>query len=482
MKSGILLLENLQQEDVDWLFQMANIKAYAKNDTILHENELNKNLFILLKGSAHVITSIENKTCRLAEINPGDTLGEISFISHTYPIAAIVAQEECSVLAISYDQIHARCEQVPSFGERFYQSISLVLAKKLKKLNYYHAQLSCGKQVLTETQAANSVSTTKILPDELKELHDYLEQVLYELSNVKILKADKKQLYLAQLQKLFDKLQQQFQVDSLASYISYKRLRQYLMPYMLQSEFAKICLQKPKAMYSNYHLMEILYAGVPKGENAFQLLIDEFFLSQLPMSALRKNFRKLEQNLLTIRKQRTQQKLFTIASLFNGPNFELFHLLNADEHPKNIVCDIYTIDKKISAILENRMTREHVSSRINFMQTNIVNFSLSKIEYPANHYDIFYSFNALEMLDEHLIQPFLHQLYDALKPQGVALIVFLQQHPYSHFLLKGLLRWDIYTPSADSLLQHIKQSEFATSKYQIESDPDNLCAILKITK
>jgi CRP/FNR family cyclic AMP-dependent transcriptional regulator len=76
-------------------------KKYAAGDTIFHEGESGKALYVVLEGSIKVIkkSNSENKT--LAVLGPGAHFGELALIGHTSRFATAVAEKD-SLLLIMY--------------------------------------------------------------------------------------------------------------------------------------------------------------------------------------------------------------------------------------------------------------------------------------------------------------------------------------------------------------------------------------------
>jgi CRP-like cAMP-binding protein len=119
----------------DWTL----IESEAKRITLKLGQEIIKDgaridhLYILRRGSASV--ELEGTTTRavIATLSAGDVCGEMAFLEDSTATAAVVAKDEVEVDAICADFLRELVAVFPGFGVRFYRSLAVLLAQRLRE-------------------------------------------------------------------------------------------------------------------------------------------------------------------------------------------------------------------------------------------------------------------------------------------------------------------------------------------------------------
>ena len=90
-------------------------------------------LYILRCGSASV--ELEGTTARavIATLSEGDVCGEMAFLGDSTATAAVVAKDEVEADAIWADDLRELVAVFPGFGVRFYRSLAVLLAQRLRE-------------------------------------------------------------------------------------------------------------------------------------------------------------------------------------------------------------------------------------------------------------------------------------------------------------------------------------------------------------
>jgi len=94
----IELLSTLSDEEVEHVRERAVIKKFLKNETILHEEDTNEFLYMILSGSVKVVqTTQDGKEMVLAMHRSRDFFGEMSLLDGKTVPATVVAMEDSVV-------------------------------------------------------------------------------------------------------------------------------------------------------------------------------------------------------------------------------------------------------------------------------------------------------------------------------------------------------------------------------------------------
>lgn len=131
MKKILLFLDELTNDDLDWIVQKGKKETIAPGRILIQEGVSIDALYIILSGSfSVVIESLDPK--KLATISSGEVVGEISFIDARPPLATVIALESSVVLSVPRLQLTSKLQNDMGFSARFYHAISKCLADRVR--------------------------------------------------------------------------------------------------------------------------------------------------------------------------------------------------------------------------------------------------------------------------------------------------------------------------------------------------------------
>jgi CRP/FNR family transcriptional regulator len=104
----IELFAYLTDQELDSINNLLAVKRFKKNEVILHEEDTNKFMYIVLSGRVRVIQITEDgKEILLAIHQAGEFFGEMSFIDGKTSPATIVAADDSVISIISRDEFYS---------------------------------------------------------------------------------------------------------------------------------------------------------------------------------------------------------------------------------------------------------------------------------------------------------------------------------------------------------------------------------------
>lgn len=131
MTKALFILNELINEDLDWISEKSRKRIIKPNHILIHEGEEIQALYMVLAGILTVsIKPLGNQ--ELARIYRGEVVGEISFIDNRPTVATVKALEESVVLEISRWELTAKLTRNMAFAARFYRGISMCLADRMR--------------------------------------------------------------------------------------------------------------------------------------------------------------------------------------------------------------------------------------------------------------------------------------------------------------------------------------------------------------
>src|SRR5207247_3189380 len=97
MQTALGLLNELNEEDVDWIFRTGFERQVTANTVIVREGEPLAYLYIVLEGLFGVgVASVPD--AEIGRLGPGEIIGEISFLENMLPSATVIAIESSLLL------------------------------------------------------------------------------------------------------------------------------------------------------------------------------------------------------------------------------------------------------------------------------------------------------------------------------------------------------------------------------------------------
>ena len=126
-------LQDLTRNDWTLIESKAKRISLKLGQEIIKEGARIDHLYILRRGSASV--ELEGTTARavIATLSAGDVCGEMAFLGDSTATAAVVAKDEVEVDAIWADGPRETRNPVVGFGVRFYRSLAVLLAQRLRE-------------------------------------------------------------------------------------------------------------------------------------------------------------------------------------------------------------------------------------------------------------------------------------------------------------------------------------------------------------
>jgi CRP/FNR family cyclic AMP-dependent transcriptional regulator len=129
MRKALYILGDLNDGDVAWLAEAGERQSLPSGSLVIRSGEPVDALYIVTDGALEV--ALPNGT-RLAELGPGDILGEMSLIEKRPPTASVRALQECRVLAVPQVRLRDQLDRDQGFAARFYRAIAVFLSDRLR--------------------------------------------------------------------------------------------------------------------------------------------------------------------------------------------------------------------------------------------------------------------------------------------------------------------------------------------------------------
>lgn len=127
----------------DWVLINAQAKrlTFRLGEQIIRQGALGDTLYVLRRGCASVELAGTASPAVIAELQPDDICGDMAFLEKSAATASVIAKEDTvEVDAIRVEDLRQLFESFPGLASRFYRSLAVVLARRLRDTSLQLAQ------------------------------------------------------------------------------------------------------------------------------------------------------------------------------------------------------------------------------------------------------------------------------------------------------------------------------------------------------
>jgi len=126
----------------------ANRRVFKAGEEIIRQGSWGDRIHIVRRGEAAVQLGLTDKKTVLARLGPDDICGDMAFLEKGKATAAVVASEGVvETDEITADDLRGIFEAFPRLASRFYMSLAVVLARRLRETSRELAQaLTTGER------------------------------------------------------------------------------------------------------------------------------------------------------------------------------------------------------------------------------------------------------------------------------------------------------------------------------------------------
>lgn len=126
-------MQDLTRNDWTLIESKAKRIRVQVGQEIIKEGTRIDHLYVLRRGSASVELAGTTSRAVIATLSAGDVFGEMAFLGDSTATAAVVATDEVDVDAIWANDLRELVTMFPGFGARFYRSLAVILAQRLRE-------------------------------------------------------------------------------------------------------------------------------------------------------------------------------------------------------------------------------------------------------------------------------------------------------------------------------------------------------------
>jgi SAM-dependent methyltransferase len=470
MQTALGLLNELNEEDVDWIFRTGFERQVAANTVIVREGEPLAYLYIVLEGLFGVkIASIPDS--EIGKLGPGEIIGEISFLENILPSASVVAIESSLLLEIPSALLAERLKAMPSFGAQFYKALAILNSRRVRErvsslTTSFHAKLDatnligevsrtffswieCFKSLLFradgealkgdgQVSEATAVAAEKTFRDFCQVVNTTIGDASTENSSVK-----------AELG---------------------ARLQREILPFVLLTETMERFYSKPRGYAGDFQTIEMIYRNRPTGTKRIGPLLDRCFLSSPIATAIRNRPVLLAKEIMNT--VQANDGAAHVTCLACGPAQEVFDVFQQLDASRRLQVSLIDIDLQALAYVAERRDNAGLQNRINLINANLVYLALGRQKLELQDQDLIYSLGLIDYFNDKFVIKLLNWIHGRLRPGGTVILGNFHPNNYCKAVMDYVLEWRLLHRSEEKMHRLLTASFFGRpcSRIQFESE------------
>jgi len=467
MQSGLTLLSELSDADVDWMLLAGQRQRLSPDGVVVAEGTQVDSMFLVLQGLLSVyLSSLGGK--ELATLGAGQTFGEMSFLEDRPASATVKTLEETELLVIPRPDLNAKLDDDPAFAARLYKALAMVTSRRLREMvgtlgRWLEDQppaeantLRRWQEIADKTQEFKKllVSINKAAPDEGDALSKELESACMnfcEFMNTAV--GDNSPETVDGREELGARIQRE------------------ILPFLLKSKTIDRIYGKPRGYPGDFRTTQVLYDGEPAGDGRAGYIFDRCFLELPPVAAIRSR-RDLVAGEIVRRAAKTSP--LSVTAICSGPGDEL--LLAQEKLSANAPLDATFVDFDAQALaaVAQRAKARRVSVNFKLLNTNLFDLATGRSPAGLANQDLVYSIGLPDYFDGKLLTKLLNYMFRLLKPGGTALIAsFHSNDPYKAFL-DHVVDWKLTHRTEEEVQKLFLNSSFQQTSSTAQFDPKKI--------
>ena len=450
MHDALTLLNEFDQDHVDWIFDTGLPQVFVPGTPIIREGVEPEALYIIMEGLVGIFVASMGDMC-IARLGPGELLGDISFLENIPASASVIAIENTNVLVIQRKELESKLTEDPEFSARLFKALAIISNRRLSM-----RERTFGR-VLHERDHVGSVLMPmwQKISDRIDEFKALIQRADREaLKNENIVPqevANSVEEGFAELNKAVheaiddDSPENMHIKDEIGT-----RLQRELLPYLLLSRTAERMYAKPRGSMGDYLTVKWIYENEPEGVGRIGPLLDRCFLD-LPMLKAVRNQPKLIVNEIRKAIEMKKESRLRITCLGCGLAEEIFDVFMELHDPSCLSATLIDIDFQALASVSERLDKMKLAGHVKMHNANLVYLATNRQEPDVSGQDLVYSTGITNYFDDKIVVSLTNYIHTILGPGGrVLLSNFHTENPNRAFM-KYVLNWDIFHRTEDDM-------------------------------
>jgi extracellular factor (EF) 3-hydroxypalmitic acid methyl ester biosynthesis protein len=453
MASGLDLLQYLEDDELDWLFNGFRQFTLQPGDVLVAEGEPSTSMFFILQGLFVVSLSHLGEE-PIAKLGSGEVVGEIGFLDRKDRTATVKATEVSLVIDIPFSALEQRIQEQERFAAHWFRALSEILAGRLRTS-------------LKPTHQRGRVREQSMAMESLERSLEKLKQTLGALGDesARVRKAPSKsttqaaQAAFAQLTQDMDAyLNETSPVPADVRLALGAHIAEEVLPFVLLGRLSRRLHEKPRGVACDYEALRLIHANEPEGVGAVGALLDRCFLDLPACKALRNRRQVLGEEILKTLDEQTAE--VRVASLGCGPGEELFDVFAQLESPQRLRVHAVDYDPRSLVDISQRSAALGLKSRIELHHLNLLDLALGRVNWDVEGLQLVYTVGLIDTFEDRIVLKMLNFIHSILAVGGRLVLAVIHPNNASRPVMDHLVDWKLIHRSEAEIDVLLKASKF----------------------
>lgn len=459
-----IALERLTADDERLLVDASVLKTFVAGESVLEQNSRAGALFLVAKGALRVEKEYFGQRVVVGRLSVGELFGEMSFLEDSPVSASVVAETDTVVRRLETSAARSLLQSVPGLAARFYESLALLLSKRLRDLtSELPAFLVEDVPQVNRFHATRAGDRESLIPPSLRSDVEQFKDMMLSADR-QILKAEtsendvqafvKEACSLLKLS-LTRHLQREGSLQSAIGAFVFREAFSFLMLGRINDR----SYTKPRGYAGDYFTIELMYQNEAAGDGRTGRFIDRWSLDEPPIQAVRNRRELLASAVRENLSNWTNSEPMPTTSLASGPAREVFDVLTGGGDP-HIHFTCLDIDQEALAFVASNAQRLAVQNKLTLAKDNVVRLSRGKSHLRLPPQQLIYSVGLIDYLADECVVDLLNWGFDNLLPGGTMIVGnFDPVNPDKDFM-DHVLEWILIHRTSDQMRELFSRSHF----------------------
>ena len=130
---NVSIFKNLSDDEAEKVTNLCGEQKFEPGDIIIEEDTKGEGLYIIRSGKARVVKLEGGYERNIAEVGPGEHIGEMSLIDDMNTSARVVAEEPTVCLALRKEDLDLAMDSDDKLHIKILRSITATLTERLRR-------------------------------------------------------------------------------------------------------------------------------------------------------------------------------------------------------------------------------------------------------------------------------------------------------------------------------------------------------------
>lgn len=477
MFEALSLLSELDDSDIQWIFDAGDEQQVISGTTIIQEGTKPQALFFVLEGLVGISVSSAGDS-QLAKLGPGELMGDISFLENRPATATVTAVETSLLLAVPCTALTRKLNEDTPFAARLYRSFALISSRRLRERVGTLGQQLQAKAPTEEAATSHWERIHQVVDDFKASLEKAEEEAIKNDGEVP---RDMAEEILRGFREFCEFMNKEIGDESpLDEHVKEDlggRLKTEFLPYLLLTQTAERFHSKPRGYAGDFLTIEWIYRNRPAGKDRLGPLLDKCFLNEPAAKAVR-NRRGLLADEIRRVVERGDGERARVTSLACGPAQEVFDAFDAIDNPDQLKVTLVDIDLQALAFVSDKADKLKRQRHIKTVLANLVYLAMGRQKLDLPPQDLVYSIGLIDYFSDDSVVNLMDYVHGLLRPGGKLILGNFHPRNSTKALMDHILKWSLTHRNEDDMNHLFESSKFGRpcSNLQFEEEGINLFA------